>query len=106
MNLEKRIRALEAKMFRAPVVLQLPDRSRRELHGRGNFLVRLLQGVCGRAVLTAGQAAQLELIRQSVHAQEPGGGRLIELIRCLLQAQEDGRAASAQNRLEIPGTCN
>ena len=33
--------------------------------------------------VSASQAAQLDLIRRSVYAQEPGGGRLTEVIRIL-----------------------
>jgi hypothetical protein len=91
MKLERRIRELEAKMISDPVVLSMPDGSRRELHGAGGFLVRLLRDVCRGADLSPGQAPQLDLIRQSVGSKEPGGGHLVELLQCLLHAQADAR---------------
>jgi hypothetical protein len=91
MKLEKRIRLLEARMISVPVVLFFGDDSKRELHGEGGFLVRLLRDVCRGADLSPGQTPQLDLIRRSVYAQEPAGGRLTELLRCLLHAQADAR---------------
>ena len=88
MNFEKRLRALEARMISDPVVLSMPDGSKRELHGGGDFLLHLFPGVFGKANLSPGQAAQLDLIRQSVHAQ-----RLVELLQCFLHAQSDARAS-------------
>jgi hypothetical protein len=82
MRLEKRIQALESKLMMDPVVLHFADGSTRNLCGRGDFLLSLLQGACGGANLRSGQAAQLDLIRQSVYAHEPGGGHMIELLRC------------------------
>jgi hypothetical protein len=61
--------------------------------GQGDFVLRLFKGVFGRADLSPEQAAQLDLIRQSVHAQEPGGGRMIELLRCFLDAREQNGLA-------------
>jgi hypothetical protein len=91
MNFERRIRKLEARMIAEPVILQFADGSTRELHGPSDFLVRLLRGVCGRADLGIGQREQLELIRQSMYAHEPAGGRLTEFLRCLLHAQADAQ---------------
>jgi hypothetical protein len=89
MNFEKRLRALEAKMIRDPVILHLAGGSTRVLYGGCEFLVRLLQGVCGRAKFSPRQTAELALIRQSVGSKESGGGRMVELIQCLLHAQAD-----------------
>ena len=85
MRLEKRIRALEARMLAEPVILHFADGSTREIHGRGDYLLDLFIGSCGGADLSPAQAADLELIRQSVSAQEPGGARMTELIRCFQQ---------------------
>jgi hypothetical protein len=89
MTIERRIRALEAKMKMEAVVLHCSDNSTQELRGRGDFLLRLLRGVCGRADLNAGQAEQLEFIRKCVGSKAAGGGHLIELLHCLLHAQAD-----------------
>lgn len=78
MRLEKRIRALEAKMFSDPVLLFFPDGSKREIHGRRNFLLDLFVGACGGADITPARAAQLDLVHRSVDATEPGGGRMTE----------------------------
>jgi hypothetical protein len=91
MRIEKRLRALEARMISDPLILTFADGSTRTICGGGDFLMRLFKGVFGRADLGPGQAAQLDLIRQSVRAQEPGGGRMIELLRCFLHAQADAR---------------
>ena len=88
MNFERRIRALEAKLITEPVVLHFADGSKRELHGPGDFVLRLFQGISG-ADLNSTHAAQLDLIRRSVHSEEPGGGHMIELLKCLLHARDD-----------------
>jgi hypothetical protein len=45
----------------------------------------------GNADLSRGQASQLDLIRQCVGSEEPGGGRMVELIQSLLHAQAGAR---------------
>jgi hypothetical protein len=84
MRLERRIRALEARMIGKPVVLRCADGSTREIHGRSGFLLTLFLGAIGGANLSAAQAAQLDLIRSCVDAQEPGGGHMVELLQALL----------------------
>jgi hypothetical protein len=95
MRLEKRIRALESRLITDPVVLYFADGSTRELRGCGDFLLSLLVGACGGADLSPGQAAQLELIRQSVYAQEPGGARMTEVLRCLLHASAEEEVSTS-----------
>jgi hypothetical protein len=95
MSIEKRIRALEARMMTGSVILHFRDGSTQPMCGQGDFLVRLIEGVCRRAALSPGKAMQLDLIRQSVYAQEPGGGRMLELLRCLLDAREQSSLAPA-----------
>lgn len=87
MNFEKRLRALEARLTTEPVVLYFADGSKRELHGPGDLVVRLFRGVFGSADLGPAQTEQLDLIRESVSAEEPGGGHMIELLKCLLHAR-------------------
>jgi hypothetical protein len=91
MRFERRVRALEARMMRDPVILYFADGSTRRLHGPGDFLLRLFQGVFGKTNVSPGQAAQLDLIRKAVSSKEPGGGRMVELLQCLLHAQADAR---------------
>ncbi len=97
MRLERRVRALEARLITDPLVLYFADGSTREIHGRGDFLLNLFQGACGGADLSPWQAEQLELVRRSVGAQEPGGGRMVELLKCLLHGpvEERGKIAEA-----------
>jgi hypothetical protein len=73
MNLERRFRALEAKLTMR-VILYFAEGSK--LQGPGDFGLRLFQGVFG-ADLSPTHAAQLDLIRRSVHSEEPGGGHMI-----------------------------
>jgi hypothetical protein len=91
MNFEKRLRALESKLITDPVILHFSDGSTRELHGSGEFVFRLFQGVLGTADLRPGQAAQLDLIHRCVGSEEPGGGRMVELLHCLFHARADAR---------------
>jgi len=93
MSLQRRIRALEARLITDPVTLYFADGSTCELHGHGDFLLRLFCVACGGADLSPGHAEQLELIRQSVGAREPGGGRMVELLKCLLHGsvEEQGK---------------
>jgi hypothetical protein len=72
MRFEKRIQTLEARMFGDPLILQLPDASTRELRGHGDFLLRLFYRACSGMDLGPGAAAQLDLIRESVAAEEQG----------------------------------
>jgi hypothetical protein len=46
MRLEKRIRALEARMLADPVILYFVDGTTREICGRCDYLLRLFYGAC------------------------------------------------------------
>jgi len=81
---EKRIRTLEARMLADPLILYFADGSKREIHGPCNFLLHLFVGACGGGDLSPTKAAHLDLIRRSTAAQEPGGARMTELVRCAL----------------------
>lgn len=99
MKLERRVRALEARLITDPVILHFADGSTREIHGRGDFLLNLFCGACGGADLSPWQAEQLDLIGRSVAAREPGGARLTEVLRCALRAQAEERGSSAKERI-------
>jgi hypothetical protein len=86
MRFEKRIRALEARFNSDPAIIHLPDGSVREICGRGDYLLELFAGALSGLDLDPGQAADLELIRRCVAAKEPGGGHMVELIQCFLNA--------------------
>ena len=74
-------------MISDPVILHFADGTTKEIRGRGHFLLDLFCAACGGADLNPVQAAQLDLIRESVAAKEPGGGRMTELIQSLLQSR-------------------
>ena len=97
MRLEKRIHALESRLITDPVVLHFADGSTRKMCGRGDFLLSMALGACGGADLSSGRATQLDLIRQSVAAQEPGGGHMIELLR-IVPGQAEERSSLAPVR--------
>ena len=88
MRFEKRIRALEAKIPN-PVVLFFADGSMQKLSGGRDALFDLFSGVCGGDFSPA-QTVQLDLVRTCIAAEEPGGGRMVELIWSLMDAPGDG----------------
>ena len=83
MKFDRRIRALEAKMSATPVILHFADGTTRAMCGRTDFLLDLLQSIGGEDV-SPDHATHLELVRRSVGADEPGGGRMIEMLRALM----------------------
>ena len=85
MRLEKRIRALEARFISDPVILYFADGSTREICGRADYLLRLCCVACYGGELSPRQAAELDLIRDSVGAGGASCFRMTELIRCFLQ---------------------
>ena len=85
MRVEKRVRALEARYIKDPVVLYFADGSTAEICGHGDFLLRLVADTFSGGELKPEQAKQLDLVRRSVGALEPGGGRLTEVLRCFLE---------------------
>jgi hypothetical protein len=90
MRLERRIQALEARLSSDPVILHFADGSTQELRGPRYFLLDLIGAACRGADISAGQAAQLAAICQSLWAEEPGKGRLTEVIRILPGPTEEG----------------
>ena len=83
MKFDKRIRALEVEAFENATILHFADGSTREICGPRYHLLDLFGAAC-RGDLTSELSTQLELIRDSVAAEEPGGGRMIEVIKSLL----------------------
>jgi len=88
MRIEQRSRALESKTTTAAIILFFADGATRRIQGRGDFLLDLLAAACSGNP-SPREAAQLELIRQSVDAEEPGGGHMVELIRALFRGPAD-----------------
>jgi len=99
-RVERRVRALEARYIKDPVVLYFADGSTAEICGHGDFLLRLLADTCSGGELNPEQAKQLDLVRRSVGAREPGGGRLTEVLRCFLEGPveaQDGALVDASD---------
>ena len=91
MKFGKRIRALEARLIADDlVILYFPDGSTQQICGRSDYLLHLFCGACDGADLSAGEAAHLDLIRESVAVHEPGGGRITELLRSVLEGPVSG----------------
>ena len=90
MSLDKRIRALEAKMSSQPVILFFEDGSTKEIPGRPEFLLQLFLAACRRGQTKSDQAAWLDLIQRATGAREPSGGHLIERIQGAMHAALQG----------------
>jgi len=83
-RLEKRIRALEARMLADPVILYFADGTTSEICGRADYLLRLFCAACGGEDLSPRQAAELDLIRDSVSAGGASCAQMTQLIRAFL----------------------
>jgi hypothetical protein len=84
-NLRRRIAALERRLITEATLLIMPDGRTASIPGRSDLLNLLVVAARGENI-SPEHAAQLDLIRRSVDAKEPGGGRLVEVIRCCLLA--------------------
>jgi hypothetical protein len=80
LSLDKRLRALEARMVSDALTLYFADGSAREICWPGNSLMSLYIAACRGTEITPEQAGRLDMIRQSTHAQF-GDSRLGELLR-------------------------
>ena len=84
MKIERRLRALESKMFADPVILYFADGSTREICGRADYLLKLFCTACYGGELSPRQSAELDLIRGSVSAGGASCAQMTQLIRCFL----------------------
>lgn len=84
MNLRRRLAALEKRLISEPTLLMMPDGRTASIPGRSDYLLQLLAVAARGANISPEQAADLDLIRRSTDAKEPGGGHMVELIRCCL----------------------
>jgi len=81
-SFERRLEVLEAKFISGPVVLTFADGSTREIPGRGQHLLKLICHMSKQDELSPTERKEIELVCESVRAEEPGGGRLTEIMRC------------------------
>jgi len=84
MNLQRRLALLEKQIVSEPTLLTMPDGSTVSMPSRGDYLVRLFAAMIGGEACGPEQARHLDLIRSCTASHEPGGGRLVEVIRCFL----------------------
>jgi hypothetical protein len=99
MRLEKRVRALESRMLADPVILYFADGSGKEICGRADYLLRLFCVACYGGDLSSRQAAELDLIRDSVSAGGASCAQMTQLIRAfLLGPAEEGESMTPVTR--------
>lgn len=99
MKIESRVRKLEAKIISAPIVLAFADGTTQEIRGPRDFILELLCGFSA-GTLSLDQAEQLELIRRSESAIEPGNGRMVQLVRALMAGPNERETDLEANKPE------
>lgn len=75
MNIKRRIAALEKGLITEPAILTMPDGRTVSITGHGDYLLSLFWNVISGHRITAVQASQLELIRQSTSSRSRAGGK-------------------------------
>jgi hypothetical protein len=96
MRLEKRIRALEARMLADPVILYFADGTTREICGRADYLLRLFCDACYGGELSPRQATELDLIRDSVGEGGASCAHMTQLIRAFLHGPAEEPSSVTQ----------
>ncbi len=96
MRLEKRVRALEARMLADPVILYFADGSTREICGRADYLLRLCCAACYGGELSPRQTAEVDLIRDSVGEGGASCAHMTQLIRCFLRGPAEEPSSVTQ----------
>jgi hypothetical protein len=88
MTLAKRVRDLEAKTISHanPITLFFADGSRVTWPDGDRRSRRLYRGVCTPEELNPQEAADLELVRTCVAAEEPGGAQMLTLLNAVLNS--------------------
>ncbi len=87
MNLHRRLELLEKQFTRGSVLLKMPDGRTEKLQGPGDFLLDLVA-----RSMNGDRTPEMELIAQSISSTEPGGGRLVDVVRAFLNGpNEDAR---------------
>jgi hypothetical protein len=99
MRLDARLRKLEARVRLEPIVLYFADGSMREICGPGDYLLDLFAGAIGGADLSAREAEHVDLILRCAHAEEPGGARMVEVMKALMDGPVVPNGAGARTAL-------
>jgi hypothetical protein len=84
-SLDRRLRALENQLSASTIVLRMPDGSQVQLPGNA---MKLLGGAM-RGDASPEQQHMLNLVAQSEESVESDGGRLIELMRAILNSPHE-----------------
>jgi hypothetical protein len=87
-KLKERVDALEVTLREEWAILYFEDGTTREIRGPRGFLFRLFRATRVGPDVTPGQAEHLKLIRQCVGAREAGGAHMVDLIKCMMAAEE------------------
>lgn len=82
-SFRRRVESLERLNAGCPTFLTMADGSVVTIDGKGDYMLRLLAHSCDATGATLEQRRQLNLIRQSVHIDQKGGGLMCELVRAL-----------------------
>jgi hypothetical protein len=80
-NLNRRLKALEKGVVNEPIILKTPDGSTVTLRGAGDYAGDLLARAC-----RGERTRETEFISRSISSTEPGGGRLVDLARAILNS--------------------
>jgi len=75
-SLRRRLERLEKHYLSEPILLQMPDRSTKTLDGHPNYLLDLMM-----RSLEGEQVPEMDLIAQSISAEEPGGAHMVDMAR-------------------------
>ena len=105
MKIERRLRALESKMLADPVILYFADCSKQDTHGPRNFLLDLFVDACRGADLSPRQAAELDLIRNSVGEGGASCAQMTQIIRCFLLGPAEGPSSVTPVRSSPDAAC-
>jgi hypothetical protein len=98
MNLKKRIMALEKQLHRDPIVLILEDGQERVIPLRpGETALDVSHRVMNNPDGDEGQ-----MVRRCVAVREPGGGRLLEMAKALLDPVTDNPEAPESAQCRAP----
>ena len=88
MKLEKRLRAVEAKMSSNPTILHFADGTEKKIYEGKHYLLHLFTGASERT-LSPRDAKNLDLILKCKWAEERGGGRLVEAIQSVFVDEDE-----------------
>jgi hypothetical protein len=87
-KLEKRLRAVEAKMSSNPTILHFADGTEKKIYGRKDYLLQLFIAASGQN-LSPRDAKNLDLILKCKRSEERGGGRLVEAIKSVFVNEDE-----------------